>query len=142
MAENNIDINNYEPAACFDEVKRGRGRPRKVLNATGIAVVSSLAQVMCTEEEIAACLNTTVETLHSESNYPIFSECYKKGQQQGKTSLRHSQFQLAKINATMAIFLGKQYLDQSEKTKQEDDSKAQLDKLCDAIRSVNGGKNG
>ncbi len=87
----NSDIlNNYEPALCFDKVKHGRGRPRLKLNSTGMSVIIALAQVMCTEEEIAACLDTTVETIHSELNYPIFSECIKKGAQEGILPYRRS----------------------------------------------------
>lgn len=119
MSNNNDILNDYEPALCFDKVKHGRGRPRLKLNATGMSVIIALAQVMCTEEEIAACLDTTVETLHSELNYPIFSECYKKGAQEGKMSLRRSQFRLAMGNPTMAIFLGKQYLGQKDNPEEE-----------------------
>ena len=117
--DNNEILNNYEPASCFDKVKHGRGRPKLKLNATGMAVIVALAQVMCTDEEIAACLDTTVETLHSELNLPIFSECIKKGAREGKASLRRNQFRLAKSNPTMAIFLGKQYLGQKDHPDEE-----------------------
>lgn len=95
----------YEPAECFDKVKTGsKGRPKLILNAVGQRVIEALGAVMATEEEVAAALNVTVETLHSKENERIFLECYKKGRENGRLSLRHSQFQLAKVNATMAIF--------------------------------------
>ena len=119
MSENILD--NYEPASCFDIVKKGRGRPRKVLNGTGIKVIEALAQVMCTEEEISACLGVSLETLKTPDNEPIFSECIKKGRDSGKMSLRRAQFQIAKTNPTMAIWLGKQYLGQVDKPVREDD---------------------
>ena len=112
-------LDEYTPASCFDSIKHGRGRPKLKLNATGMAVITALAQVMCTDEEIAACLDTTVETLHSELNLPIFSECIKKGAREGKASLRRNQFRLAKSNPAMAIFLGKQYLGQKDHPDEE-----------------------
>ena len=39
---------------------------------------------------------------------------YKKGQDNGKRSLRRIQFKLAEKNPTMAIWLGKQYLGQRD----------------------------
>ena len=113
-------LDEFTPASCFDTVKHGRGRPRLQLNSTGMRVIIALAQVMCTDEEIAACLDTTVETLHNELNAPIFSECIKKGAREGKASLRRNQFKLAKSNPAMAIFLGKQYLGQKDNPEEED----------------------
>ena len=62
--ENNIDLDYIEAAKCFDDV-RTKGRPRKVLNGTGIKVIEALSRVMCTEEEIAACLGVKKDTLHA-----------------------------------------------------------------------------
>lgn len=120
MSENILD--SYEAASCFDNVKKGRGRPKKVLNGTGAKVIEALAQVMCTEEEIAACLGVSVETLKTKNNKEIFSECFKKGRDVGKMSLRRAQFRIAQANPTMAIWLGKQYLGQMEKPSSEEDN--------------------
>jgi hypothetical protein len=43
-----------------------------------------------------------------------FSETYKNKSQLGKTSLRRMQFRLAEKNSSMAIWLGKQYLNQKD----------------------------
>ena len=120
MSENILD--SYEAASCFDNVKKSRGRPIKVLNKTGAKVIEALAQVMCTEEEIAACLGVSVETLKTENNKELFSECLKKGRDVGKMSLRRAQFRIAQANPTMAIWLGKQYLGQTEKPVPEEDN--------------------
>ncbi|MBQ8720225.1 MAG: hypothetical protein IJY65_04255 [Clostridia bacterium] len=115
--ENNINLDCIEPAACFDNVKAGRGkagRPRKRINDTGVSVIIALARVMCTEEEIAACLGVKTDTLYAEHNEQIFLEALKKGREHGKMSLRRHQFELSKTNATMAIWLGKQYLGQRD----------------------------
>ncbi len=107
-------LDTYEAASCFDKVQKAKGRPKLKLNATGIAVIEALARVHCTEEEIAGCLRVTVETLHNDLNKEIFSECIKKGTNDGRMSLRRSQFRLAQESATMAIWLGKQLLGQSD----------------------------
>lgn len=97
----------------FEKVST-RGRPKLKLNAKGKDLIENLAQIMCTEEEIAVVLGVTVDTLHSAENEGTFSECYIKGKQSGKASLRRIQFELSKKSAPMAIWLGKQYLGQTE----------------------------
>lgn len=103
---------------CFSKIKT-KGRPRKKLNELGLRIVEQLAGFMCTEEEIAGFLGVTVETLHNESNEKSFLECIKNGQKKGKASLRANQFRLSKTNSAMAIWLGKQYLGQTEQNGAE-----------------------
>ena len=117
MSETNTE--NFLPEQCFDLIYT-KGRPKKKLNALGQEIVIILAETMATEEQIAAKLNVSVDTLHNKENDITFSECYKKGQERGKLSLRQYQFNLAKTNATMAIWLGKQYLGQKDKTDNTD----------------------
>ena len=47
-----------------------------------------------------------------------FSETYKRYSQNGKISLRRYQYKQAEHNPTMAIWLGKQWLNQAEKIEQ------------------------
>ena len=140
MADENVtvDLDYIEPANCFDMVSpTGKGRKRKVLNATGLRVVEALAMVMCTEDEIAACLGIKADTLHAPHNEKAFLESLKKGRECGKMSLRRHQFELSKTNATMAIWLGKQYLGQTDKVTVEGEVKeSALDKICNAIEGV------
>ena len=103
---------------CFSIVKT-RGRPKKKLNRLGLEIVEKLAGYMCTEEEIAAFLGVSVETLKNDTNKDTFSECIKRGKECGKASLRMAQFKLSQKNAAMAIFLGKQYLGQTEPNANE-----------------------
>lgn len=84
-----------------------RGRPRLELDTKQIEL---LAGCFCTNEEIAGKLGCSADTLVN--NY---SESLKKGRDNAKASLRVMQFQLAKKNAAMAIFLGKNYLGQRDK---------------------------
>ena len=106
-------LDTFQPAACFDKIKT-RGRPKLKLNAIGMKVVEALAMVGCTHDEIAACLYTTKDTLYSEHNNEAFSTAYKNGREIGKISLRRTQFKLAQESATMAIWLGKNLLGQSD----------------------------
>ena len=92
------------------------GRPRLILNKEGKETIEKLAAMMCTDEEIASVLGVSVETLQTESNLEAFSEYKKRGQNKGKASLRRSQFKAAENgNATILVWLGKQYLDQRDR---------------------------
>ena len=90
----------------------GAGRPKKKIDYTQ---VEKLATLMCTQQEIANFLDVNVRTLQRDSE---FSRIYKKGIDKGKMSLRRYQFSLADKNTAMAIWLGKQYLDQKDIPKE------------------------
>ena len=92
----------------------GKGRPRQIISEEGKQIITMLAGYMCTDEEIAYEMGTSVDPLHNARNNAVFAECKKKGLAHGKASLRRKQFKLAEKNASMAIFLGKQYLDQKD----------------------------
>ncbi len=123
--------------AFFDKVKT-KGRPKLVLNATGIDAIVKMAEIMCTDEEIASVLGTTVATLQNADNRDTFLECKQKGNANGKKSLRRIQFDIAKNgNATMAIWLGKQYLGQKETLTEGDEAVGKaLSKICEEIRGA------
>ena len=55
-----------------------------------------------------------------------FSEVFKQKRGVGKISLRRHQWRLAEKNANMAIWLGKQYLGQSDTPEQKEDSGVQI----------------
>ena len=74
-----------------------------------------LCGLQCTKEEICGFFDVTDKTLERwcRRTYKLgFSEVFAQKRGAGKISLRRSQFELAKKNANMAIWLGKQYLDQ------------------------------
>ena len=77
----------------------------------------NLCGLQCTKEEICAFFELTDKTLESwcKRTYEKgFSEVFREKRGIGKISLRRSQFELAKKNANMAIWLGKQYLEQRD----------------------------
>lgn len=98
----------------FEKVKT-RGRPKVVLNDKGKKTIEDLSTILCTDEEIASILGVSIETLQNKDNLETFLECKKKGNSQGKASLRREQYKLAmKGNCNMLIWLGKQYLGQKD----------------------------
>lgn len=83
----------------------------------------SLCALQCTLEEIAgffSCSPDTIErwcnrTYLDEEGKPLcFAEVFKQKRTIGRISLRRAQNRLAMRNATMAIWLGKQWLGQTD----------------------------
>lgn len=104
----------------IDLQESGGGRPIKLISAEGEIFIAKMAGIMCTDEEIAAMMSDShesisVDTLTNENNGATFAECKEKGQATGKASLRRNQFKLSETNAAMAIFLGKNWLGQTDK---------------------------
>lgn len=77
-----------------------------------------LCSLQCTLLEICDWFNVEDDTLNlwCRNTYgKTFSEVFKVKRGKGQISLRRTQWQLAQKNPSMAIFLGKQYLGQSDK---------------------------
>lgn len=90
-------------------------RPRKEIDQESF---EKLCGLQCTEKEICGFFGITDKTLASwckRTYNRSFSDVYEEKRGTGKISLRRAQFKLAEKNAAMAIFLGKQYLGQSDK---------------------------
>lgn len=90
------------------------GRPRKEIDWDAF---EELCHIQCTQGEIASVMRINVDTLRDNAvrHYgESFSAIYNKFSEGGKASLRRLQFKLAKTNAGMCIWLGKQYLNQRD----------------------------
>jgi len=78
-----------------------------------------LCSFQCTLQEIAAWFNCSVDGIEKKCKKEKgmkFSDYYKEKRKIGLISLRRKQMQVALAgNVTMLIFLGKQYLGQSDK---------------------------
>lgn len=99
----------------------------------------NLCALQCTEEEICGWFGITDKTLARwcrETYNKRFSEVFREKRSGGKISLRRSQFRLAEKNATMAIWLGKQYLGQKDTVDEENAAEKKLDALLDKIGGV------
>ena len=103
------------------------GRPKIEIDFT---LVESLANIFCTQEEIAAILDCSPSTLQ---HNPEFLQVYKKGLQTAKSSLRRMQFKLAENNAALSIWLGKQYLGQREPAAIEQQPETDIPKDIDNL---------
>lgn len=93
-------------------------RPRKEIDKDQF---EKLCGLQCTQAEICGFFDITDKTLTSwcKRTYGVgFSEAFKMHSQAGKISLRRWQFKMAEHNTSMAIWLGKQYLGQTDKIEQ------------------------
>lgn len=110
------------------------GRPKKVIDPE---VFEGLCRIQCTEEEIASFFKCSVDTIErwcKRQYKETFAEVYKKYAATGKISLRRAQLKLAEKNATMAIWLGKQYLGQKDDEHMSTVSNGVLESLLDLKR--------
>lgn len=94
-------------------------------------IVEKLANIQCTQEEIASFLEVSVRTLQRDEE---FCRIYKKGQDNGRMSLRRYQFKQAEKNTAMAIFLGKQYLGQRDVIEQ--DNSKEISKVEELLSKI------
>lgn len=108
-------------------------RPQKEIDKNQF---ENLCGLQCTLAEIAGwfnCSEDTIERWCKRTYGENFAEIYKKHSAKGKMSLRRAQFRLAERSATMAIFLGKQYLGQRDQIEIEDTTA--LDKLDEILKA-------
>lgn len=99
------------------------GRPRAKIDQRQF---EELCGLQCSEVEICAVLGVTDKTLvrWCQDTYGAgFSEVFAEKRARGQVALRRSQFKLAEKNASLSIWLGKNYLGQRE----PEAPKAQID---------------
>lgn len=111
------------------------GPPPKIIS---FELYEQLCGLWCTTEEIAAHLKVHADTLRKKivDHYgEEYSVTYKRFFDAGKPSLRRDQRVQAKKNASMAIWLGKNYLDQREPEKNFD--KSELAQVIEAVLEIN-----
>lgn len=98
----------------MSEEKKKVGRPQKQID---MDLVRKLASIHCTLREIADIIGVDKQTITNRC-----ADILAQGKAEGKASLRRRQFEVAESgNATMLIWLGKQYLGQTDKPEEEDD---------------------
>lgn len=115
-------------------------RPVKEINKEQF---ESLCNLQCTIEEIAGffkCNKDTINAWCKRTYNEGFSETYKKYSQNGKISLRRYQYRLAEKNASMAIWLGKQWLGQTDKQEVMFTENNKLQVMSDYLGGIKSGK--
>lgn len=107
------------PARHTPKKSKGRSPSCGVIDKKEVdwEAVKKLSQIQCTQAEICAFLEITNETLRVAS-HEIFGcppgEKLSEWREGGNCSLRRKQWNLADTSAAVAIFLGKQYLNQDD----------------------------
>lgn len=93
------------------------GRPYAIRDEeAAVKTLAGLGAIMATTKECAAVLGVSEPTIFAFfRKVPAARMAWESGKENGKASLRRSQFSLAQKNATMAIFLGLNYLEQKDR---------------------------
>ena len=91
-----------------------RGRKARI----DLGELEKLSALQCTDEEVAAWFRVSIRTIERRRKERKFSETIARGRAKGKISLRRMQLRLAEEgNPALAIWLGKQYLNQTEQVQ-------------------------
>ena len=106
------------------------GRPKKEIDYT---TVEKLANIQCTQDEIASFLGISTRTLQRDEQ---FMELFNRGRENGKMSLRRIQWRHAEKSVPMAIWLGKQYLGQRDKVEYTDDGMKSINENINNIANL------
>lgn len=96
-----------------------------------------LCGMQCSCEEIADWFNCSVDTIErwcKREYKQSFAEVFSVKRGLGKIALRRAQFELAKKNAVMAIFLGRNYLGQRDRFDTAEVQNGQLADLIDGMK--------
>lgn len=98
------------------EPNKGGRPPALTPDAATLEIIRGLGEIQCTTRECAAVLGVSHQTFIAfKAKHQEVSDALEAGMQTGRQSLRRKQFKMAETNASMAIWLGKQYLDQTDK---------------------------
>ena len=119
--------------------KEGNNKGGRPLIEIDEKAFKNLCGMMCTLEEIAGffeCSTDTIERWCERTYKERFADIYKRYSARGKTSLRRTQFKLAEKSAAMAIFLGKNYLGQTDHIEVVDNTP--IEKLDEILGSLKG----
>lgn len=131
---------------------KGAGRPPALQpDKRTLATIRGLGRIQATTRECAAVLGVSHPTFLSFiQKHPEAAEVLDQGKQMGTRSLRRQQFKAAENgNPTMLVWLGKQYLGQSDKQEiaatvtadvTHHDARSKLEHLIDRQASAGAGE--
>ena len=112
------------------------GRRKTIIDQ---GVFEKLCKMQCTEMEICSWFECSDETLNSwckRTYKKTFEQVFAEKREGGKVSLRRTQWKLAETNTAMAIFLGKNYLGQSDDPRRyakEETTEDKIDRFIDVL---------
>jgi hypothetical protein len=108
-----------KPAESAQERQKPGPKPKLEMSETLMDQIRALGRIQATVEEVASVLRVSERTLQNFfAAYPEAKLAHEEGKYEGHASLRRKQFALADKNASMSIWLGKQYLGQREPVQQ------------------------
>jgi hypothetical protein len=103
-----------------------RGTLRR--NSATLEQLITLGAAQCGLSEVAQSFEATADGLDGHfERFPKARRAYEKAGADALARLRAAQFKLAETNATMAIFLGKQYLGQADRRELESSAQSAED---------------
>lgn len=125
----------------MEEEKNKGGRPKAEIDQEEF---ESLCKLQCTKEEICSWFNITDKTLDrwiKEVYNNSFSDVFKQKRGTGRVSLRRAQMQAALAgNTSMLIFLGKNYLGQTDKQEVTHENEGGININVVAATTTEGGE--
>jgi hypothetical protein len=101
------------------EKDAGGRLPKLIADEATLAKIRTIARLQSTHRQAAGVLEVALSTFEEFMKKPVVQQVWESGMQQGLVSLRSNQFKQAEKNAQMAIHLGKNYLDQTDKVTNE-----------------------
>ena len=109
--------------AAFPLAPKKMGRPKGTtkiqLTEETLKQLRGLGQIQCTTKEGAAFFSVSEPTfLKFLADNPEAREAFEEGKGKGCISLRRHQWRMAEKNPTMAIWLGKNHLGQTDRLEQ------------------------
>lgn len=126
-------MSNYKkPAKPFKEGNQA------ALKEIDWALLDNLIGIFCTLEECAGVLELSDETISTKIKEKFgmsFLAYFKQKNCKGKASLRRRQFEMSKTNPALAIWLGKQYLNQKDVPMIDQSNNTLIDKRTFAYLS-------
>tara|TARA_R100001463_G_scaffold3271_6_gene13485 strand:- start:3911 stop:4252 length:342 start_codon:yes stop_codon:yes gene_type:complete len=101
-----------------EEKKEEETRGRKAIELDR-EQIAKLASIHCSVDEIALIMNVSRDTI-----YRNYMDIVEQGRAKGKMGLRRKQWETAaKGNATMLVWLGKNWLGQTDEPQNPEDAK-------------------
>lgn len=117
------------------KVQNGRGHPMLALTDDGVKFIERLYACNCTQTEVAAELGVSVDVLQNKANSELNRIARERGRERFNSEIRQAQRAIMKRgDARMAIWLGKQYLGQTDRI--ETSSQARIEIKNDPLQGM------
>ena len=116
--------------------------PDPILHPTAVTIklVAYFGRINCSIRDMADYFDVAASTMHKflEDN-PEAKEAFVRGKGKMRVSIRRKQYEaLIAGSVPMAIFLGKQELDQTDKARQTHDVSEELKALMEGLDDIDG----